>query len=616
MKPIVVIGFLGTTLDQGKTADRWQRWRPTVSLCQQPDLAVDRLELIHAERHRPLAHVVAADVVQVSPETRVNHHHIDFKDPWDFEEVYAALHAFARVYPFDPDTETYLVHMTTGTHVAQICWFLLVEAHVIPGKLLQATPPKRWRDSTPGTHGLIDLDLSRYDKIATRFKTEQAEATSFLKSGIATRNAAFNRMIDDIEQVAIRARTPMLLTGPTGAGKSQLARRIYDLKKSRHQIKGPFVEVNCATLRGDAAMSALFGHVNGHWLETAEIPSDRAAWGPFVTLADAAEEHAREIIEEAAAGSLDAVDAGKIGDLYTSFMDEARVEELGHTPIVGGLTRMVLISDGQANDGIYDRGDLAQLVANTAARGMSISTVGVGDDFDEVTMQQLAQVGRGNYYYVANTANLGAMFDRELAGLTETVAANVELVLTPTSGVEIVEVYGYQLARHGLATVVPVADLRAGETRKIVLRTRVSTTALGPLVASRVDLTWRRVVDGQARRAATAAVVDVVPNDGAGGSAVAASVDPTASLAAEQAHTAHALDEATTIYEREGYDAARRVLDQRMQAMHANRALAPADAQKLDTVYGEAIGTFSRAPAASNPGATKATRETAYHLAR
>ena len=263
MKPIVVIGFLGTTLDQGKTADRWQRWRPTVSLCQQPDLAVDRLELIHAERHRPLAHVVAADVVQVSPETRVNHHHIDFKDPWDFEEVYAALHAFARGYPFDPDTETYLVHMTTGTHVAQICWFLLVEAHVIPGKLLQATPPKRWRDSTPGTHGLIDLDLSRYDKIATRFKTEQAEATSFLKSGIATRNAAFNRMIDDIEQVAIRARTPMLLTGPTGAGKSQLARRIYDLKKSRHQIKGPFVEVNCATLRGDAAMSALFGHIKG-----------------------------------------------------------------------------------------------------------------------------------------------------------------------------------------------------------------------------------------------------------------------------------------------------------------------------------------------------------------
>src|SRR5262249_19393517 len=51
--------------------------------------------------------------------------------------------------------------------------------------------------------------------------------------------------------------------GPTGAGKSQLARRIYELKKARHQIEGAFVDVNCATLRGDAAMSALFGHRKG-----------------------------------------------------------------------------------------------------------------------------------------------------------------------------------------------------------------------------------------------------------------------------------------------------------------------------------------------------------------
>ena len=52
--------------------------------------------------------------------------------------------------------------------------------------------------------------------------------------------------------MAIASRAPMLLTGPTGAGKSQLARRIYELKKARRQVEGAFVEVNCATLRGDA----------------------------------------------------------------------------------------------------------------------------------------------------------------------------------------------------------------------------------------------------------------------------------------------------------------------------------------------------------------------------
>jgi Ca-activated chloride channel family protein len=56
--------------------------------------------------------------------------------------------------------------------------------------------------------------------------------------------------------------------------------------------------------------------------------------------------------------------------------------ELGTTPIRGGLRRMVLISDGQANTGLYDRDELAQLATETAARGISISTVGVGLDFD------------------------------------------------------------------------------------------------------------------------------------------------------------------------------------------------------------------------------------------
>jgi transcriptional regulatory protein RtcR len=259
----VALGFLGTTMDAGKSPDRWQRWRPTVALCQHEQFLIDRLDLIHSRSAAALAARIERDIAQVSPETEVRHHVMDLKDPWDFEEVYGAMHDFARAYPFDTEAEEYLVNITTGTHVAQICWFLLIEAHYIPAKILQLTPPRRWGEDQPGTYGIIDLDLSRYDRIATRFKAEQAEDASFLKSGIATRNEAFNRMIDRIEQVAIRSKAPLLLTGPTGAGKSQLARRIYELKKLRRQVAGPFVEVNCATLRGDGAMSALFGHKKG-----------------------------------------------------------------------------------------------------------------------------------------------------------------------------------------------------------------------------------------------------------------------------------------------------------------------------------------------------------------
>ena len=261
-KKRVVLGLLGTVLDAGHGPGRWEKWRPTVSICQQEDFLVDRFELLHSRQATKLAESVATDIRTVSPETEVRLSVIEFGDPWDFEEVYGALHEFARQYPFHPEEEEYFVHITTGTHVAQICLFLLTEARYFPAQLLQSAPQQRGPHST-GELAVIDLDLSRYDKIASRFQRETEESLTFLKFGIATRNAKFNQLIEDIERVAIRSKAPMLLTGPTGAGKSRLARRIFELKKSRHQLQGNFVEVNCATIRGDAAMSALFGHVKG-----------------------------------------------------------------------------------------------------------------------------------------------------------------------------------------------------------------------------------------------------------------------------------------------------------------------------------------------------------------
>lgn len=265
MKRRVAISILGTTLDMGRREDRWSRWRPNVGLAQQPGLFFDRVELIHDNHFDRLAQTVIGDIETVSPATEVRQNIINLADPWDFSEVYTKLRDFARGYDFDPDTEDYLVNITTGTHVAQICWFLLTEARIIPGRLLQLSPPRNREaeQDYAGTHTIIDLDLSRYDEIATRFASEREEATSFLKSGISTRSTAFNRMIDEIEQVAMRSTAPVLLTGPTGAGKSQLAKRVYELKKVQRKVTGPFVEVNCATLRGDQAMSALFGHVKG-----------------------------------------------------------------------------------------------------------------------------------------------------------------------------------------------------------------------------------------------------------------------------------------------------------------------------------------------------------------
>ncbi len=260
----VAIGLMGSRLDAGFKANRWERWRPSVSLCQQDDLIIDRFELLREQKDRRLGERLARDIEQVSPETGVRQQDISFPDPWDFEQVFATLHDFARDYPFDTECEDYLVHISTGSHVAQICLFLLTESRHFPARMIQTAP--RIGDALGtigGVHRIIDLDLSRYDRIAARFQQEQRDRISILKSGINTRNVAFNRMIDRINTVSIASTAPILLTGPTGAGKSQLAGRIYAVKKERRLVEGPLVEINCATMRGDAAMSALFGHRRG-----------------------------------------------------------------------------------------------------------------------------------------------------------------------------------------------------------------------------------------------------------------------------------------------------------------------------------------------------------------
>jgi transcriptional regulatory protein RtcR len=226
---------------------------------------VHRFELLYDPKFQDLAKQVQRDIGIISPATQVNLVPMVFENPWDFAEVFERLYDWAQAYPFDPEREEYLVHLTPGTHVVQICWFLLNEARYVPGRLLQTSPLQgRSRDAVPaGTYEIIDLDLSRYDRIATRLAQEKVARVDFLRSGIQTKNKAFNQLMAQMEQVALKSTHPMLLTGPTGAGKSMLAGRIYELRKQRQGLTGNFVEVNCATLRGDHAMSTLFGHKRG-----------------------------------------------------------------------------------------------------------------------------------------------------------------------------------------------------------------------------------------------------------------------------------------------------------------------------------------------------------------
>ncbi|MES2161291.1 MAG: M13-type metalloendopeptidase [Pseudomonadota bacterium] len=93
------------------------------------------------------------------------------------------------------------------------------------------------------------------------------------------------------------------------------------------------------------AQDDLFTHMNGKWLATTEIPADKASWGSFAKLRDDIQPQLRAIIEGAAANKAGGPEAQRIGDFYSSFMDEAKLEQLGLTPLNAELAKIAAVNN-------------------------------------------------------------------------------------------------------------------------------------------------------------------------------------------------------------------------------------------------------------------------------
>jgi endothelin-converting enzyme/putative endopeptidase len=162
----------------------------------------------------------------------------------------------------------------------------------------------------------------------------------------------------------------------------------------------------------------LFGHVNGTWLATAEIPADRSSWGPFVQLADEAEQQVRAIIEELAATEAEpGTNAQKIGDLYASFMDEDAVEALGATPLRSRLAAVYAVAD---------LSELARLVGTnerTGTAGVFGSYVDTDDRNSERYVLNVLQGGLGlpdeTYYREEKFADIRAAYVTHMGRMFE-----------------------------------------------------------------------------------------------------------------------------------------------------------------------------------------------------
>lgn len=269
----VIISILGTRKDLGNPENN--NWSPSVSLVLHRDkFLVDEYHLVYNKGFRDLAEEVQTRIEKESVTTNVVLDEIALNDPWDFDEVSLKFFDYVKRPCFHRDNTEYLVHINTGTNVERICLFWLVYANYIKAKLIQSGPTEGFgqshSDDARGLLKIIDLGRTGSTTLASRISTLSLEGITFLKDGIQTKNREYNETIDELEQLVLASDDPILITGPTGAGKTKLASKIYELKKKHNLVKGEFVSVNCATLDHATARSELFGHVKGAFTDARE----------------------------------------------------------------------------------------------------------------------------------------------------------------------------------------------------------------------------------------------------------------------------------------------------------------------------------------------------------
>ncbi len=149
----------------------------------------------------------------------------------------------------------------------------------------------------------------------------------------------------------------------------------------------------------------------------------------------------------------------------------------------GQVNRVLLLTDGLANVGVTDPGQLVRKVENLRKEGITLTTLGVGSDFDEELLTSLANAGGGESYYIDSADKIPEVFRQELQGLLSVVGQGTVVGFRPAGGCRITAMFGYSFSAGPDGIIAPVPDMYAGEERGVLLE-----LAIPPLEEGRQSL--------------------------------------------------------------------------------------------------------------------------------
>lgn len=171
-------------------------------------------------------------------------------------------------------------------------------------------------------------------------------------------------------------------------------------------------------------------------------------------------------------------------DALVQLLDRVRVH--GTTNLSGGwlegcahvanhheperLNRVILMSDGLANRGVTDVAQLVALARQKYEAGISTTTMGLGDDFNEDLMMEMANAGGGAFYFIESPEVAPEIFKEELTGLLSVVGQNLTITVTPTPHVSLIkQMNAYPMHTDGKEVTFKLGDVFGGEHKTLVL---------------------------------------------------------------------------------------------------------------------------------------------------
>ncbi|HYO50787.1 MAG TPA: VWA domain-containing protein [Chloroflexia bacterium] len=176
-------------------------------------------------------------------------------------------------------------------------------------------------------------------------------------------------------------------------------------------------------------------------------------------------------------------------------------EVANHQHEANFLNRVILLSDGLANVGVIDPGELAHHASELRQRGVSTTTMGIGADFNEDLMEQIAIKGGGHFYFIENAKQIPDFLHRELGEVLSTSARRVALEVGLPAAIEARLLNSFEVDRAGPGLRVRLDDMIAGESRSLVFKLTVQPGATGATLPIRLALSYTDVETGESRAA-------------------------------------------------------------------------------------------------------------------